>query len=373
MQKKVLFAIPSIDQRGPDRVFFELISNFDRSKYKCVLAVQEASGYYLKHLPEDVKCHVIDSSNPKQTKYPIAELRSIIREEKPDVIVSTLRMIVTATFARMLMPKAPVHIIRPANHLTLDGLSLIRQSPLKHTASFLVNILTLWLSNFVICQSKSLQEDLSKYAPLKHKSAVINNPIDIESVREKAQAEKIPRWGDPSILAIGRLFPQKGFDLLLRSLPKVIEQYPHAHVTVLGEGPQRPELESLITKNNLEGHVSLPGFCANPYPHILACDFLVSTSRYEGFPNVILEATSLGKPVLATNCPGGTSEIVIPNLSGWLIQTENVLAISEGIKMAISEFGIINSQEIINFCYEYFDTQKIINKYDYFLEELLVN
>ncbi|MBL1209493.1 MAG: glycosyltransferase [Geminocystis sp. GBBB08] len=292
-------------------------------------------------------------------------------QEKPDVIISTLRMIVTATFARIGVSHPPIHIIRPANHLTLDGLSLIRQSPLKHFTSFFVNILTLWLSDFVICQSKKLQEDLSKYVPIKNKSVVINNPIDIERVKEEAQREKINTQGEPSILAIGRLFPQKGFDLLLQSLPKVIKQHPQLHLSILGKGPQRPELESLIIKYKLENHVSLLGFCPNPYPYILACDFLVSTSRYEGFPNVVLEAISLGKPVLATDCPGGTSEIVIPQLTGWLTPTENILAMSENIIIAIQEFLFMDTHAIVDFCYHNFSSNKITKQYEELIDKLI--
>jgi glycosyltransferase involved in cell wall biosynthesis len=91
---------------------------------------------------------------------------------------------------------------------------------------------------------------------------------------------------------------------------------------------------------------------------------MVSSSRYEGFPNVVLESIALGKPVLATNCPGGTAEIVIPNLTGWLTSTEDTEAMSENLSKAIREFSMMDSQNIINTCVEKFSHAKIIGQYE---------
>src|SRR5689334_22874814 len=114
---KVLFAIPSLDKGGPDRVFFELLRRIDRSRFAPVLVTSEPQGYYLSQLPADVEVHHLGREVDFATRYPVLPLARLVRQLRPDVVLATLRMAFTAGLARPLFPRATRLILRPANHL----------------------------------------------------------------------------------------------------------------------------------------------------------------------------------------------------------------------------------------------------------------
>jgi glycosyltransferase involved in cell wall biosynthesis len=150
---------------------------------------------------------------------------------------------------------------------------------------------------------------------------VIPNPVDVESVRTRAREDpEIPvllPTQEPLILAVGRLERQKNFPLLVRAFAKVRE-HGLAKLLILGEGPQRSSIESLIASLRLGADVSLPGAVENPYPYMAGADTLVLSSEEEGFGLVLVEAMSVGCPVVATRCPGGPVDILQKGRSGIL-------------------------------------------------------
>jgi glycosyltransferase involved in cell wall biosynthesis len=109
-------------------------------------------------------------------------------------------------------------------------------------------------------------------------------------------------------VAAGRLSAVKGFDVLLDALALLRDM--EITLSILGEGPQRADLESQIARLGLGDVVSLLGFKANPQLYFAQADALVLSSHYEGFPNVVLEALACGIGVIATPAIGGVSEIL---------------------------------------------------------------
>ena len=132
------------------------------------------------------------------------------------------------------------------------------------------------------------------------------------------------------ITAIGRLVPQKGFDLLLRAFAMVADDFPEWRLTIFGEGPERVRLESLISELALNECVALPGRIANPATALGASAIFALPSRYEGFPNVLLEAMSCGAACVATRCDSGPAEL-LTNGSGLLVPVEDVLQLAEAL------------------------------------------
>jgi glycosyltransferase involved in cell wall biosynthesis len=152
----------------------------------------------------------------------------------------------------------------------------------------------------------------------------IYNPLDRKRIAARARSAASPFAGHgpgPQLVAIGRLDPQKGFDLLLRAFPELLESEPGAELWILGEDMwahqrNRQGLAALADELGISGRVHFEGYVENPYPYLEHADLFVLSSRYEGLPNVLLEALSLGCPVLAVDAPGGTREIM--ELSGQL-------------------------------------------------------
>ena len=158
--------------------------------------------------------------------------------------------------------------------------------------------------DYVVAVSDSIQQ---KIQPLVRKGQVLKiangMPVSLSSPSERSRVwqESKGTEGDPiSLLAIGRLSYEKGFDILIAAARLLREQGVHVSVRIAGDGPRKNELSGLIEAAELKGQVLLTGYVTDPRPLYLAADIFVLSSRTEGLPLVLLEAMSLGTPVIAT-------------------------------------------------------------------------
>lgn len=135
----------------------------------------------------------------------------------------------------------------------------------------------------------------------------------------------------PSLLAVGRLHPQKGFDLLLKAFHRIHTKYPDWQITILGEGPMRSELEALRSQLKLTDCVHLPGLVGNVRDYLDRADLFVMPSRFEGFPMALCEAMACGLPVISADCLSGPRDIIDDGINGILVTTENVDALATGL------------------------------------------
>jgi GalNAc-alpha-(1->4)-GalNAc-alpha-(1->3)-diNAcBac-PP-undecaprenol alpha-1,4-N-acetyl-D-galactosaminyltransferase len=141
----------------------------------------------------------------------------------------------------------------------------------------------------------------------------------------------------PSLIAIGRLNPQKGFDLLLKAFARIQAKYPDWQITILGEGSMRSELEDLRSRLQLTDRVHLPGLVTNVQDYLHQADLFVMPSRFEGFPMALCEAMACGLPVLAADCLSGPRDIIEDGVNGVLVATEDVDALAAGLDALMSD------------------------------------
>lgn len=139
---------------------------------------------------------------------------------------------------------------------------------------------------------------------LRAKAVVIPNPV-----APPAEAWKSASWR-PHFIAAGRLDPQKGFDLLVDAFARILPHVPSASLSIFGEGPDRGTLEAQIGELGLAERVRLPGRVSSPDDWMAAGCVFVLSSRFEGFPNVLIEALSRSAPVVAFDCPWGPADIL---------------------------------------------------------------
>ena len=155
----------------------------------------------------------------------------------------------------------------------------------------------------------------------------------------------IPDWHDPMIvpskrnsdsqvlklMGAGMLENRKGFDLLLMALQKIDKNILNSiHLSIYGDGPQREQLELFIKENNLSRNVSLKGFSRRLNKEYHNFDCFILSSRYEGFPLVMVNALASGMPVIAFDCKTGPSDI-ITSRNGILVQNGNIDQLSTAI------------------------------------------
>jgi GalNAc-alpha-(1->4)-GalNAc-alpha-(1->3)-diNAcBac-PP-undecaprenol alpha-1,4-N-acetyl-D-galactosaminyltransferase len=166
--------------------------------------------------------------------------------------------------------------------------------------------------------------------------AVLPNPIQqhdpdqhVEHVPLRVMLGLSP---DIKIIAgMGRLGREKGFDLLIKAFDEIAMDHPNWQLVIFGEGAYREELERQIKVSNLKDQIHLPGAVRSPRKYLAECNIFVLSSRYEGFPNVLLEAMACGLPVVSFACASGPSEIIRNSIDGILLDVENVPALEQAL------------------------------------------
>jgi glycosyltransferase involved in cell wall biosynthesis len=127
-----------------------------------------------------------------------------------------------------------------------------------------------------------------------------------------------------NIVAMGQLIWQKGFDLLLDVFARVSKTDKNWNLIIAGTGIMRDELHQQVKKLGLEDSVFFLGHVRNPFAIFAKCDIFVLSSRYEGFPNVLLEAMVCGLPPVSFDCPSGPGEIIQQGINGFLVPPEDI-------------------------------------------------
>lgn len=141
-----------------------------------------------------------------------------------------------------------------------------------------------------------------------------------------------PPTGGPHLVAIGRLAEQKGFSLLIEAVAKAAVRHPNLRLTLIGDGPMRPEIEALIAANNLSDTIILAGWQdeAGVRAGLAATQALILPSFAEGLPMVVMEAMAAGRPVIATAI-AGVPELVVPGETGWIVPAGDAAALCDAI------------------------------------------
>lgn len=327
---KVLFIVPNLSGGGAERVAVTLLRHLDRSRIDPILLAVELKGPYVQDLPANL---AVINLQMKRVRHAWFNMIREINRTNPDVIFSTMDYMNFAVLAaKGLYRNKPKLIIREANtpRSALSALPTMKQRLFTKLYQLLYP-----KADLIITQSVGMKDDLKNFLPALSDEQVtqIYNPLDIRAVnRQATMLSCIGRFpGGKQIVAAGRLTYQKGFELLLQAFHQVLNHRPDVHLTILGEGPLRKELEELAESLGIKERVTFAGFQANPYQFMIQADLFVLSSRWEGFPNIVLEALACGCPVVATDCPSGPREILQDNRYGYLVESENAQALAEGI------------------------------------------
>ncbi len=331
----LLFA-PDLSGGGAERVTAVLAGELARRGHTVRLALAKARGPLVDMVKQASPANpvlVIDL-DASRTAAAAPALAQLIRGNEPDVIISALwHANVTAVAARKLAGASVPLIVCEHNSL-VQRQALAKNTRVKYLMEPLMRR-TYGAAQAVVAVSEGAAAELADTLrwPAERIDVVANPVVDPQLRARAAEPSGHPWAEDPDVnlvVAIGRLTPQKGFDVLIEAMARLGEDHP-ARLVILGEGDDRPKLQEQIRRLDLGHRVSLPGYVDNPAAYLGDADAFVLSSRYEGLPTVLIEALAIGTPIVATRCPTGPDEILDGGRWGRLVEVENPVAIANAL------------------------------------------
>lgn len=254
----------------------------------------------------------------------VRRLRRVVHQSRPDVVISFLDFpnIITLLATRGL--GAPVIVSERANP---------EYDELKPVWKVLRRLLYP-LSAALVCQTRAMITILQEN--IKVQGYVIPNPVVLPA-SFFTDAPRAANAESRIVIAMGRLVPQKGFDMLLEAFSQVAGKHPEWSLNVLGKGPLKAQLEAQAESLGLKTRVNFAGPVPDPFPVLRDADLFVFPSRFEGFGNALTEAMACGLPVISFDCPAGPSDIILNGVNGVLVPREDVAAFADAMDHLMSE------------------------------------
>lgn len=321
MKKICLFA-PNLNGGGAERIISILGNHLANNGFVVDLVLANATGPYLENI--NGKVNVIDLSC-KRVSLSIFKLIKYLRTHKPHtVFASHMHAARALIFAVRLsgvnckvIVRQPTMLVSPYEQRSVLGTLQLK----------LFLFLARRYADIIIATSQAMADEFVTLSKIqRNKVEVIYNPLPIAFIQEKSQEELNHPWfaqGEPPvILAVGRLEAVKNFISLIRAFSLVIKNT-EARLMILGEGAERAALESLIAELGLQDYVKMPGFVGNPYQYMRHAKVFVQSSIREGFSNGLIEAMACGTQIVATDCVGGTAEILGYGKFGHLVSVDD--------------------------------------------------
>ena len=186
----------------------------------------------------------------------------------------------------------------------------------------------------IITVAKEIKQEVQQQYGFSNVTA-IPNAIDIKAIQRKAnESLNTPM---EYIIAVGRNHPVKQFEALILAFSKSNLPKKGIKLVIMGDGNESEVLKNRIMQLNLQKQVQLLAFQTNPFPFLKHAKFLVLSSKYEGFPNVLVEALACETPVVAFNCSSGPSEIIQHEKNGLLVENQNFKALTQAMNRMIDD------------------------------------
>jgi glycosyltransferase involved in cell wall biosynthesis len=319
----ILLVIPHLGGGGAERVFAHLARglNPDRFDVHLALVTQRDAGSF--ELPAWVTVHGMGARRVRGGWW---RLLRLVWHVKPVVILSGMTHLnMLLLLMRFLFPRKTRVLVRQ-NGCVLAGESINAYRRLYPKA------------DTVVCQSAAMAADLGRVAGVNRNLRVLPNPVDMEKVRATAlSGPSLWSGHGPHLLAVGRLAPEKGFDLLLQAFARVRDRFPCADLTIVGEGRERRSLEMLAWLLGVREAVRLVGHVEQPAAWFRGATVFVLSSRHEALPNAVLEAAAAGLPIVATTASQGLVDLSCGAPGIWLAEDISAEAIATALEDALQK------------------------------------
>jgi glycosyltransferase involved in cell wall biosynthesis len=333
----VAMFLPALAGGGAERVFVDLANEFSALGFRVDLVLATARGPYIDDVSPAVR--VVDLAVGRVLNA-LPGLVRYLRTERPGVLVSgldhsnlvaVLAAHVAATGTRCVVSVRSVPASAYRGDPSLRGWFLWRLSRLIYR-----------LADAIIANSRAAAREIAHSGPaVSGKLHVVHNPLNILQLQTLSAVPLNHPWcaaaAPPLILGVGSLTRLKDFPTLIRAFAQLRSFGRTVHLVILGEGPERGPLEQLIGELGLTGEVYLPGFVRNPFAWMHRASVFVSSSLTEGCPNALMQALACGIPVVATDCEGGSAEVLEEGRWGRLVNVGDATAIAAAISSVLDD------------------------------------
>lgn len=308
--RRVAFCITDLDPGGAERALYEIVTRLDRTKFEPhVFSLSGgAVAQWLKEREIPVTCFDLANRSRYQV---LGWLTRELRGLRPDIVQGFLFH--GNLVSRIAAWRAGVPI-RLAGH---------RVAEREKTWHLWLDRLTKSLVKKHVCVSEGVAEHLRRHLAIDDSQTVVI-PNGIDPNTKVANDHRLhEQLGLPDgcriVIAVGRLQRQKGFDLLIDAFQDVSRRWNDVHLAIVGEGPERAVLERQIESLHCSSSVTLLGYRTDVPELIAEADVFVLSSRWEGMPNVVMQAMLNGTPVVATRVEGIT-ELIEQGRSGLVVE-----------------------------------------------------
>ena len=329
MKQQLLFVLPSLEAGGGEKSLVTLLNCINYEQYDVDLVLFTPKGIFLKQLPKNVKLLYLNDDYKTFTSGLSSAIVSFLKQGKLGLAFSRLLY----TFKSNVIKNKGKAEQYSWNHLKKSITSLPKEYDAaigfleKSSIYFVVDCVKAkrkigFIHNDYLKLDLDASFDLPYFEKLntiatvseqcvtvlkevfptqKDKVQLLYNIVSAKLIHQMAEEPITIDTSKPNLLSIGRLHPQKGFDIAVEAVALLKKQGLNFVWYIIGEGAERTALEQAITKNGLEKHVVLLGIKENPYPYIKQTTIFVQPSRYEGKSIALDEAKLLHKPIVVTN------------------------------------------------------------------------
>ncbi|MBX9829365.1 MAG: glycosyltransferase [Xanthobacteraceae bacterium] len=328
---RILCFLPDFDAGGAQRTVINLANAFVEMGEDAQLCATRTDGKAQEWVAPGVE--TIDLG-ARRTRYSLVALTRLLRSRQPDILFASMvdANIVAWAGARLAaVPNLSVVLRETNSHLARGDLGRLRRG--------LIGCAYRNADRVVALSSGVADEIASLYRLDRARLMTIPNPVAVSDIAARVAAGRrapppIPGDG-PLVVSVGRLTRQKGFDRLIQAFARL--SIPGARLAIVGEGEDHAMLTDLAARLGVAERVTLPGFAPNPEQWLARADVFVSSSRWEGFGHVIVEAMAAGVPVVAYDCPHGPRDILRDGKNGLLVPEGDVTQLVAALTRVLNQ------------------------------------
>ncbi len=329
-QKTIIVVTETLGVDGPERVISALMNEWHRMGYDIKAVITRAELREATYqVSENIELHYIDAhkkGGPLARINEIRDLRKILKKYPNAIGISFL---VSTSFSLAMASRG----------LKIRVILSERNDP--HQVPFTslqrkMRDLSMEMADACVFQTLDAKAYFSE--KVQKKGTIIYNPVN-PSLPERYTGER-----KKVFVAAGRLARQKNYPMMLKAFSKITKEYPEYKLLILGEGPDREELENLVQSLGIADQVKMPGFSNNVYAEMTDCAAYVSSSDFEGMSNSMLEALAMGIPTICTDCPiGGAKTVIQDKENGLLVPIGDEAAMYNAMKLIIEHPDVADS------------------------------